>query len=110
MTGWDEWDGWTAYDSAPPRGSELPWTRVYRKGGWMAHLRREDGAADIACLGLLSPEDGRDDHWLGTGSQAEYDHAAQMPLCPRCFAVREAARIGIAADQADPEERERPAP
>ena len=83
-----------AYDAAPPRGTELAWTRVYRKGGRYAHLREEDGSGDIACDDPLSREDGRDDHWLGTGSQAGYEHARSLPLHPGCFAVREAARAG----------------
>lgn len=98
---------WDTYDSTPPRGTELTWTRVYRKGGRMAHLRKEDGSGDIACGGPLSRQDGRDDYWLGTGSQAEYEHAASLPLHPACFSVREAARIGIGTDQADPGERGR---
>lgn len=101
---------WDTYDSTPPRGTELTWTRVYTERGREAHLRHEDGGGDIACRGPLSREDGQDDRWLGTGSQDEYDHAAAMPLCTGCFSVREAARIGIAEDQTDPEERERPAP
>jgi hypothetical protein len=95
-----------AYDSAPPRGTEPVFTRVYRSGGRYAHLRKEDGSGDIACEGPFSREDGRDDHWLGTGSQAEYEHAAGLPLHPACFSVREAAQIGIDADQTDPAERE----
>lgn len=98
---------WDIYDSTPPRGTELIWTRVYRKGGRMAHLRKEDGSGDIACEGPFSRQDGRDDHWLGTGSQAEYEHAAGLPLHPACFSVREAAWIGIDTDQADPDERGR---
>jgi hypothetical protein len=96
-----------AYDSTPSRGTELTGTRVYRKGGRYAHLRKEDGSGDIACKGPFSKQDGRDDHWLGTGSQAEYDHAARLLLHPACFSVREAARIGIDEDQSDPAERGR---
>lgn len=81
-----------AYDSAPARGTGLAWTRVYRLRGRKAHLRREDGAS-IACWPADQPGDsGTEDHWLGTGSQAEYEHAAALPLCLACFAVREAAR------------------
>lgn len=106
---------WDTYDSTPPRGTELPWTRVYRRGGREAHLRREDGSGIIACV-TERPDpggpqwNGTEDWWHGTGSQAEYDHAAEMPLCTRCFSVREAARTGISEDQGDPEERGRAAP
>lgn len=90
-----------AYDSSPPRGSALAWTRVYKRGGRYAHLRRPDGSQVIAC----SCADGTEDCWLGTGSQAEYEHAAALPLHPGCFAVREAARLREGYDPADPGER-----
>lgn len=79
-----------AYDSTPPRGTALAWTRVYQLGGEHAHLRHEDGFGDIACLGPLSDENGQDDNWLGTGGQEEYELAAALPLCEACFRVREA--------------------
>jgi hypothetical protein len=81
-----------AYDSTPPRGSQPEYARVYRSRGQYAHLRHE---GDIACdpLGIRFPP-GDDDRWLGTGSQAEYETAARRPLCPRCFAWREANLAG----------------
>lgn len=71
--------------------SELPWTRVYRpRNAAEAHLRRED-AAVIACEdpARMSSYPGREERWYGTGSQEEYEHAAELPLCLRCQAVRE---------------------
>ena len=76
-------------------------TRVYLARGRYAHLREEDGSGDIACYPPGSPEDGRDDRWLGTGTQREYETAARMPLCPHCFGWREGSscddpRLGTA--------------
>lgn len=76
-----------SYDSSA--GLEPVWTRVYRPGGRLAHLRGERIACETA-----SPQDRYDpDTWLGTGSQAEYDRAASLPLCLRCFAAREAGGL-----------------
>jgi hypothetical protein len=69
------------------------YTRVYRFRGREAHLR------EAACRTAARYR--RDyDGWLGTGSQAEYEHAAALPLCAACFAWREVTlddeRLGIA--------------
>ena len=80
-----------AYDSAPPRGTPPPWTRLYQRGVREAHLEN-DGM--IACRDQRTRAAWVDETWLGTGSQEEYEHAAALPLCPRCFAIREASRTG----------------
>lgn len=98
-----------AYDSTPARGTGPVWTRVYRPYARHAHLRQDVGLGSVAC----DPLDRRwpdDDEWRGTGSQEEYDRAAVLPLCTACFAIREAARLGIDFDQTDPAERERTLP
>ncbi len=86
-----------AYDSAPPRGTELTWTRLYQRGGRQAHLTAD---SKIACRGPLREDAWVDESWLGTGSQEEYEHAAALPLCRRCFACREAAHGGEGYDPA----------
>ena len=93
MTGQD------AYDSTPVRGTPLEWTRVYRSGGRHAHLREESGGL-IACSVWRFREGGWEAGWLGTGSQDEYEHAAGLPLCLGCFAVRESGQFGITDDPA----------
>ena len=47
-----------------------------------------DELPDPRCACPHHRQHGRDE-WHGTGSQAEYEKAAALPLCPRCFAVRE---------------------
>jgi hypothetical protein len=76
-----------AYEERRIAASAPVYSRVYRPAGRYAHLRTEDGFADVLCRALkyryISSS------WLGTGNQAEYDQAAGMPLCPDCFCVRE---------------------
>jgi hypothetical protein len=80
--------------SSPARTHVTPpaYTRIYRFRGREAHLR------EATCRTALRFRDY--DGWLGTGSQAEYEHAAALPLCAACFAWREAGladeRLGIA--------------
>lgn len=95
------------YDSAPLRSTMLEWTRVYRLRERIAHLRKETGDTTIACNDPADPEmpPALDDCWLGTGSQAEYEHAAALPLCPRCFARREPSYGGEGYDPSDPGDR-----
>jgi len=73
--------------------STAPLTRVYRSGDHVAHLREDVAPGEnILCrkytdlgdpapgsTGSYTPE-----RWRGTGSQAEYDTAAAMPLCREC--------------------------
>jgi hypothetical protein len=59
------------------------WQRCCRPNSRCAHLR-EHGRGIPIC-----GRDGRWDHinaanWLGTGSQAEYDKAEELPLCKLC--------------------------
>jgi hypothetical protein len=115
-----------AHDSTPARGSPPLYTRVYRRTGHYAHLQMTDGSHDILCQRRSEPCClrttcccGQDpdspacycahlvsyepDTWLGTGAQHEYEKAAALPLCPRCFAVREHAfpdpRLGSGHDR-----------
>lgn len=70
-------------------------TRVYTPGGTTAHLLDD----------LLSPNQpnsamcGRTpqwpDLWHGTGTQEEYDRAAEMRLCAQCDAAAEHRRNSI---------------
>jgi hypothetical protein len=62
------------------------WERCYRPNSRCAHLREDSRGYPICGW------DGRWDHidpamWLGTGSQAEYDRAAELPLCKLCAAA-----------------------
>ena len=63
-------------------------TRCCRACGRHALAPRYDELPDPRCACPHYRQHGRDE-WHGTGSQAEYDKAAALPLCPRCFAVRE---------------------
>lgn len=98
-----------AYDSAPPRGTALEWTRVYREGDAVAHLHSQAYSCRIACDDPESPRTPMvsEDCWLGTGSQDEYERARSLPLCTRCFAVRERGYADEADDPARPEQEGR---
>lgn len=68
------------------RGTPTEWERCYRPNSRCAHLRIDSHAWPVCSY------DGRYDHidpasWLGTGSQAEYDTAAALPLCKICAAA-----------------------
>jgi hypothetical protein len=78
-----------SWEAAPAR-HETVFTRIYLRGGRYAHLREA-----VDSTGCGGPDGWRRDDWLGTGRQHEYEIAARMPLCPRCFGWREA---GIADD------------
>lgn len=60
-------------------------TRVYLAFSEMAHLL-EPGVQATAgrppSLCRRAPQ--RYSAWLGTGSQAEYERAAELPLCRKC--------------------------
>jgi len=81
------WDELTlsadAYSSGSAYATPSPCTRVYRCRGRYAHYREATG-----CPAVMR---GRDDDWLGAGTQHEYEQAAAMPLCPACFAWRHPA-------------------
>jgi hypothetical protein len=74
-----------AASSSPQRGTGPVYTRVYRRGGRVAHIL--EAVIGTGC------EREEEDHaiWRGTGSQREYDLAAKKPLCPKCFRWRESA-------------------
>jgi len=55
------------------------YARVYLPHGTVAHLMAPFGSRYVLC-----PAGSRAGEWLGTGSQAEYDRAAALPLCFRC--------------------------
>lgn len=60
-------------------------TRVYTRHGKRAHLLPPT-ASIIARGTVLCPADSTwDTGWLGTGSQAERDHAAALPVCAKCW-------------------------
>lgn len=72
---------WTAED--PPPSHVHSWTRVYRLNGKVAHIEELLYSAH-PFMPWMDDRDG----WFGTGSQEEYERAAEMPLCPRCFVGR----------------------
>jgi hypothetical protein len=67
-----------------PPGHDHAWTRVYRARGKVAHI------SELIYVAHLSAPSSWDDSegWYGTGSQEEYETAAAMPLCPKCFVVQ----------------------
>lgn len=72
-----------SFDGAPVRGTPLEYTRIYRYRARFAHL------SSVMYTGAITLC-GKDwDDYLGTGSQAEYDHAVRLPLCLKCWAARE---------------------
>jgi hypothetical protein len=57
-------------------------TRVYLPGATLAHLLAaspNDSWATALCGRSAWPG-----YWCGTGSQAEHDMAAEMPVCASC--------------------------
>jgi hypothetical protein len=75
------------FDSTSPRG-ELVWTRVYLPYGRLAHLREIHSQCRVRYR-----DDEPSERWLGTGTQEEYEHAAELPLCLECFRAREAGTM-----------------
>ncbi len=70
-----------ALESAWKKGKE--YTRLYTRHGSVAHLAPPWSAGpwpDTLCP--VQPL--WCDYWRGTGSQAEYDHAAELETCSRC--------------------------
>lgn len=76
-----------AYSSAGPHNpyATLSYTRVYRQRGTYAHLEELIYTAHRNA----PPSWDDDESWYGTGAQEEYEVAASMPLCPKCFRARE---------------------
>ena len=72
-----------AYSSEPARCGPAPRTLVYLRGGHVAHYL--EAVAVNSCGGESPFSPFLRDDWLGTGSQHEYDVAARLPLCLRCF-------------------------
>ena len=73
-----------AYSSGGHACCPAPVTRVYLRGGHVAHYL--EAVAVNSCGGESPFSPFLRDDWLGTGSQHEYDVAARLPLCPKCFA------------------------
>jgi len=60
-------------------------TRVYTPYGRMAHLLPLGALVSFGSpVALCRRSPALFDSWRGTGSQAEYDKAAALPLCQRC--------------------------
>lgn len=60
-------------------------TRVYALHGKMAHLLAPGESPNLGYAFTLCRRQPRlFTSWLGTGSQGEYDRAAELPLCSRC--------------------------
>lgn len=87
------YDAYSSAGAVNPRAT-LSYTRVYRKGGQYAHLEEliYSAHSDDTPEGPPLSWDNQES-WYGTGSQDEYEHAAAKPLCPKCFARREAGQF-----------------
>lgn len=59
-------------------------TRVYTPTGKRAHLLRPDISPNLRLAALCG---GMPRAWHGTGTQAEYEMAASLPLCRYCERV-----------------------
>lgn len=71
--------------AATPRLSLSDYGRLYLREGHRAHLSLPFGTASISeALCPVMPT--WPDEWLGTGSQAEYEKAAALPVCCACMA------------------------
>ena len=76
---------WPAHRDAMRAARErcMDYTRLYTRRGYAAHLSPPSGLRGVLCAVLpMWPGD-----WLGTGSQAEYELAAELPTCKRCYAL-----------------------
>lgn len=68
------------------------WTRRYTPGGLVAHLIWEPDWSrghPYVYVHAACGWSGVHEYWRGTGSQAEYDKAADLPECRRCLAAIE---------------------
>ena len=68
-----------------PPAHEHAWTRVYRRGQQTAHIRELLYSAHPR---KPSSWDSTDSSWYGTGSYEEYERAARMPTCAKCFLIQ----------------------
>jgi len=68
-----------------PPAHQHAWTRVYRRTGRTAHIRELIYAAHEHAPAAWGS---RDEGWLGTGSQEEYDKAETLPSCARCVLIQ----------------------
>lgn len=63
-------------------------TRVFLVRGIVAHLLAPHESASGNHMALCGTSPGLiagvGRYWRGTGSQGEYEHAADLPLCVRC--------------------------
>jgi hypothetical protein len=58
------------------------YTRIYTRRGMVAHLSPNWRGYKGALCPVVPSWPGE---WLGTGSQAEYELAAGLPTCKRCY-------------------------
>lgn len=74
-----------AYHGSPaPPAHDHSWTRVYRRGDRVAHIRELLYSAHPRAPSSWDA----DSNWYGTGSYEEYERAARMPTCARCFLIQ----------------------
>jgi hypothetical protein len=77
---------WLAHRAAMVAAHEKAseYTRLYTRHGLVAHLSPPGGALGVMHGVLCSVLPKWPDDWLGTGSQKEYELAADMDTCQRC--------------------------
>lgn len=64
--------------------SDVERTRVYVRTGQLAHLLAFGASPSGREEALCRRQPCAGTSWLGTGSQREYERAAQLRTCPRC--------------------------
>ncbi len=70
------------------------YTRLYTRRGQRAHLSPPWSSSPLRTT-LCPVQPAWPDEWLGTGSQAEYELAAELETCSRCRrAFEESQRCG----------------
>jgi hypothetical protein len=76
---------WLAHAAARKAAWERcnAFTRLYTRAGKRAHLCPPWSGSPLRDV-LCGLEPWEDDGWLGTGSQREYDLAAELETCSRC--------------------------
>lgn len=78
-----EFEEWLLSRPVKARLGLADYGRLYLRRGSRAHLSAPLTWRRVLC----SAEPAGSDDWLGTGSQAEYDKAASLPLCRACKAA-----------------------
>ncbi len=68
---------------ASPAPELYEWHYLANRGRTHARKRRSAGLDHVAQCGI-SPQWFDPTGWLGTGSQVEYERAANLPRCRRC--------------------------